>query len=276
MRTRILLAATALALAACSRQDKQASADSALNSDLSLAAQQQPASTPAISDTALTPVSSPAPAAAKPSTPRPRPRPTPVASRPTPRPEPEAPAPAPAPRTGTIGAGTQVAMSSGNRVCTGSSRPGDKFVATLTSAAVGSNGAVIPAGSKAVVEVASATSGTDNADPSLLFRVRSIETPSGAVYTVNGDVTPQGEYEKVRAEENSKKSDAKKVIGGAIAGAILGQMMGKDTKATVIGAAAGAAAGTVAARATAKYESCLPAGSTLTLTINDPVRVPLQ
>ena len=199
-----------------------------------------------------------------------------MAERPTPRPEPEEPAPAPAPRTGTIGAGTQVAMSSGNRVCTGSSRPGDKFVATLTSAAVGSNGAVIPAGSKAVVEVASATSGTDGTDASLLFRVRSIETPSGAVYTVSGDVTPQAELQKVRAEENSKKSDAKKVIGGAIAGAILGQMMGKDTKATVIGAAAGAAAGTVAAKATAKYESCLPAGSTLTLTINDPVRVPLQ
>ena len=275
MRTGSLLVVAALALAAC-RQDKSASSDSALNSDLSLAAQQQPASTPAISDTALTPVSSPAPAASRPTAPRPRPRPTQVAERPTPRPEPEEPAPAPAPRTGTIGAGTQVAMSSGNRVCTGSSRPGDKFVATLTSAAVGSNGAVIPAGSKAVVEVASATSGTDGTDASLLFRVRSIETPSGAVYTVSGDVTPQAELQKVRAEENSKKSDAKKVIGGAIAGAILGQMMGKDTKATVIGAAAGAAAGTVAAKATARYESCLPAGSTLTLTINDPVRVPLQ
>ena len=275
MRTRSLLVVAALALSAC-RQDKSASSESALNSALSLAAQQQPASTPAISDTALTPVSSPAPAASRPTAPRPRPRPTQVAERPTPRPEPEEPAPAPAPRTGTIGAGTQVAMSSGNRVCTGSSRPGDKFVATLTSAAVGSNGAVIPAGSKAVVEVASATSGTDGTDASLLFRVRSIETPSGAVYTVSGDVTPQAELQKVRAEENSKKSDAKKVIGGAIAGAILGQMMGKDTKATVIGAAAGAAAGTVAAKATARYESCLPAGSTLTLTINDPVRVPLQ
>ena len=275
MRTRSLLVVAALALSAC-RQDKSASSDSALNSDLSLAAQQQPASTPAISDTALTPVSSPAPAASRPTAPRPRPRPTQVAERPTPRPEPEEPAPAPAPRTGTIGAGTQVAMSSGNRVCTGSSRPGDKFVATLTSAAVGSNGAVIPAGSKAVVEVASATSGTDGTDASLLFRVRSIETPSGAVYTVSGDVTPQAELQKVRAEENSKKSDAQKVIGGAIAGAILGQMMGKDTTATVIGAPAGAAAGTVAAKATARYESCLPAGSTLTLTINDPVRVPLQ
>ena len=268
MRTPSLALALALLSSACSSRDSRAAADSALNSDLSLAAQQAPPAL-AISDTALTPVSAPAPTPVA-QKPKPRPRPTPASYSPAPTPAPAAPA------AGIVAAGTQVAMNAGSRVCTGSSRPGDKFTATLTSAAVGSNGAVIPSGSKAVIEVASATSGGDGQEAQLLFRVRSIETPAGDVYTVAGDVQPNTALERVRAEENSRRTDTKKVLGGAIAGAILGQAIGKDAKGTIIGAAAGAAAGTVAAKATAKYESCLPAGGMLSLTFSDPVRVTLH
>ena len=278
MRSRFLLAAAMLALAACADANETASADSALDNDLTLAAQAQPTEL-AIADTALTPVSGPRePIRSAPSTTRPKPRPAPARVTPPPReqePEPE-PAAAPAPRTGTIAAGTTVSLNTGSRVCTGVNRPGDKFMAVLTGAAVGSNGVVIPAGSRAVVEVASATSGQQGAEPSIAFRVRSIETPSGQVYRVTGDATSSAALERQRAEENSRKTDAKKVIGGAIAGAILGQAIGKDAKGTIIGAAAGAAAGTVAAKATAKYDACLPENSMLTLSFAEPVEIPLQ
>lgn len=273
MRFRSLLPAAALALAACAGSDKTASADSALNSDLTLAAQAAPPEL-AIADTALQPVPEPEPVRKAPPPPRPKPRAnTAVLTSPRNDPQPE---PAPArPATGTIASGTRLTMTSGSRMCTGQARPGDKFVATLTSAAVGSNGAVIPVGSKAVMEVAQATSGADGQEPVLLFRVKSIETPEGKIIMAQGEATSSNALERVRAEESSKKSDAKKVIGGAILGALAGQAMGKDTKATVIGAAAGAAAGTIAAKATAKYDSCLPAESQLTLTLSDAVTVPL-
>ena len=277
MRSRLCIAAL-LALAACGGSDRAANSDSALNEDLTLAAQAQPAEL-AIADTALTPVSGPRePIRSAPATPKPRPRPTPARVTPPPQepePEPE-PAAAPARRVGTIAAGTTVSLNTGSRVCTGVNRPGDKFMAVLTGAAVGSNGVVIPAGSKAVVEVASATSGQEGLEPSIAFRVRSIETPSGAVYRVTGEATSSAALERQRAEANSRKTDAKKVIGGAIAGAILGQAIGKDAKGTIIGAAAGAAAGTVAAKATAKYDACLPENSLLTLSFAEPVEIPLQ
>ena len=272
MHLRHYLPLAALVLAACGKSDGTARADSALDSDLTLAAQAQPADL-AIADTALQPIPEPV---TKAPAPRPKPRAN-TAVLTTPRPAEPAPEPTPArPSTGTVGAGTQLTLISGSRMCTGQSRPGDKFIATLTSAAVGSNGAVIPVGSKAVMEVAQAVSGQSGQDPVLVFRVKSIETPEGKIIAAAGEATSSNALERTRAEESSKKTDAKKVIGGAILGAIAGQAMGKDTKATVIGAAAGAAAGTIAAKATAKYDSCLPAQAQLTLTLSEAVQVPLS
>jgi outer membrane lipoprotein SlyB len=77
--------------------------------------------------------------------------------------------------------------------------------------------------------------------------------------------------ERVKVPNPDANADKKKVIGGAIAGAILGQIIGHNTKGTVIGAATGAAAGAVAAKATEKYESCLPAGASLHMTLAQAV-----
>jgi hypothetical protein len=160
-----------------------------------------------------------------------------------------------------------MAFALGARVCTTASI-GDPFVATLTETVTGDNGARIPAGTRAVVEVASVSQGSNNQDAVLTFRIRSIATDDGSVRPA-GEATPLDSLERVRAEQ--KGSDAKKVAGGAIAGAIIGQILGKDTKGTVIGAAAGAAAGTAAAIATAKYEGCLPSGGRIRLALAEPL-----
>ena len=120
-------------------------------------------------------------------------------------------------------------------VCT-TDKVGDKFIATLSEPVYGSNGASIPAGSRAVLEVASITPASDGSDAAITFRVRTLETGTGAVAPV-GVATPMDSLQKVRVE--GKTSDAKKVAAGAIAGAILACSR-KNTKGTVIGAARGA------------------------------------
>jgi len=261
--------------AACSDRKRGASADSDLTRDLQLAGQMsaQPTS---FQDTALSPKAAPVRASAPAKTPTPtrtarRERTLSPAQPPldaTPHPSPGVPLPAPASARAVapsreIGSGTGIVMTSGGRVCTATNRPGDKIVATVDSPVSGSNGALIPAGSKVVLEVASVTPG-DQAQ--ILFRVRALYVNDSS-YTIAGNVTPSTPLERVKIANPDANADKKKVIGGAIAGAILGQMIGHNTKGTVIGAATGAAAGAVASKATEKYESCLPAGASLHMTL---------
>ena len=275
-RTVAAILCVAAAATACSDQKHSASADSDLNRDLQLAGQMSAQPQPTFQDTALSPQST----RVKASSPARTPTPTRTARRErsmspaqppldaTPHPRAAAPmptvaaAPAPAPSK-QIGAGTGIVMTSGGRVCTDSNRPGDKIVATVDSPVNGANGAIIPAGSKVVLEVASVTPG-DQAQ--ILFRVRSVYVNDSS-YSIAGDVTPSTPLERVKVQNPDANADKKKVIGGAIAGAILGQIIGHNTKGTVIGAATGAAAGAVAAKASQKYESCLPAGASLHMTL---------
>ena len=284
-------AAALVTLAACGdkRASDRAAADSALARDLTLAT--APTVQPTFQDTAI----APAPAAARQRTQEP-PAPAPVRRRVAPKPRVEAPRPvvkhtlppeppqtvvqapaptpipaeSPAPARGEIGAGTGFSLTSGSKVCTGSAMPGDKIVATLNNAVTGSNGAVIPAGSNVVLEVASASAGQNGQAPQITFRVRSI-VANDQTYSVSGDVTTLDTLQRTKVPGGDPNGDKKRVIGGAIAGAILGQLIGHDTKGTVIGAAAGAAAGAAISRSGDKWEGCLPAGSALRVTLSQPV-----
>ena len=280
-RSAVLLSTAACALvgaAACSDHKRNGSADSDLTRDLQLAGQISAQPTPTFQDTALS-SAAPVRASAPSKTPTParsatrRERSMSPAQPPldvTPHPQPSAPIPSPAPAsapTREIGAGTGITMTSGGRVCTETNRPGDKIVATVDAPISGSNGALIPAGSKVVLEIASVTPG-DQAQIS--FRVRALYVNDSS-YSIAGTVSPSTPLERVKVQNPDANADKKKVIGGAIAGAILGQMIGHNTKGTVIGAATGAAAGAVAAKATEKYEACLPAGASLHMTLAQAV-----
>lgn len=225
-----------------------------------------------------------APAAARP-TPRPepqrasapRPRPTPrresppapvaqAPRQPATRAEEPAPAPAeaPAPAAGVIGAGARIGMTINGRVCTNTALTGDKFTATVTSATRGTNGAMIPAGTTVVLEVASVERADPVEDSRVEFRVRAIDV-NGSAQQADGDVQTLASLEKAQSAGSNERT---KVIGGAVAGAVLGQIFGHSTKSTVIGAAAGAAAGTAAAHASRSTYACLPEGSALRLTLS--------
>lgn len=170
----------------------------------------------------------------------------------------------------SIGAGTTISLTSGSRVCTNTYKPGDKFTATVASTVQGSNGAVIPAGSKAVVQVTSVEKSSNVNDPARLgLLVQSVQI-DGKTYPIDATITNVATETERTA---TKGDDAKKVIGGAVVGAVIGQILGKDTKSTVIGAATGAAAGTAIAMGTGDHAGCIPAGGNITVRLNSAAQV---
>ena len=181
------------------------------------------------------------------------------------------PAPVAAPFRG-VPAGATFALATRSAICT-TNLPGDKFTATITADVVGENGAVIPAGSTVVLEVAQVTPGDKPESASITLRIRSVLVNDKPV-TVTSDVRVTSELER-HTMARDKSSDRKKVIGGVIAGAIVGQILGKDTKSTVTGAVVGGAAGAATAAATGtRYDACLPAGGTLHATTRESVPLP--
>lgn len=289
-----LATAVLVLAAACGDRNAaaHASADSALARDLALAGAST--SEPTFQDTAVAPAPRQSAAGTDDGTSsrstraadRPEPRieaRRPIHRREEPAPEPvmePAPAPTtvvPAPVPATIrgpsaefGVGTGVDLTSGSQVCTATNMPGDKLVATVNNEVTGSNGAVIPAGSSVVLEVASVTPGQNGQPPQITFRVRSVMV-NGTPYNVSADVASTQPMQTTAMQGTDPNAGKKKVIGGAIVGAILGQMIGHDTKGTVIGAAAGAAAGAAISHAGQQTETCLPAGAPLHMTLNAPL-----
>jgi hypothetical protein len=171
---------------------------------------------------------------------------------------------------GTISAGSTVNLASGSRICTNTNHVGDRFNATVTEAVVGSNGAVIPVGATASVEV-TALKRSENANDNVTMGLRVVSfTFGGRTYPVSA-TTSYAKVDKVRNEPQSK--DVQKVAVGAVVGGILGHIIGKSTKGTVIGAATGAAAGAGAAAATANYEGCVPSGGRITVSLNSATQI---
>jgi len=171
---------------------------------------------------------------------------------------------------GTIAAGSTLNLASNSRVCTNTYKVGQRFTATVSETVAGSNGAAIPSGATATIEITELKR-SENANDNVVmgFRVVSVSF-GGKTYPVNA-TTSYAKVDKVRNEPKGK--DVQKVVGGAAVGAIIGQVLGKSTKATVIGAATGAAAGTAAAAATANYEGCVPSGGRITVSLDSPLQV---
>ena len=283
-----LAISAALILGACSDKKGDALAeDTSLNRDLQMANQDTTAQ-PALQDVPATGAPSTAPVASAPTRTPPRApsRSTGTPTRTPPRTTtPSAPA-APT-RTasgntvtrgssgseralGSIPAGSEISLSSNSRVCTNTHKVGQRFSATVSNTVTGSNGASIPAGATATIEITELSRSENANDPvNMGFRVVSV-TFGGRTYAIDATTT-YANVDRVRNQPKSK--DVQKVVGGAAVGAIIGQVLGKDTKGTVIGAAAGAAAGTAAAAATANYEGCVPSGGRITITLDNAATV---
>jgi hypothetical protein len=286
----LLTLSVSLVAAGCSEKKNDTLAqDSSLNRDMQLANADTGAK-PALTDVPATGATTPAPATAAPAprttAPRTATRPTTTTrtttTRTTTRPS------APSPTTtasgntvtgtsagsesalGTIASGSTVNLSSNSRICTNTNHVGDHFTATVTQAIVGSNGATIPVGATANIEVTELKRSENVNDKVVMgFRVTSI-TFGGRTYPISATTT-YASVDKVKNQPSNK--DVQKVAVGAAAGAVLGRIIGKSTKGTVIGAATGAAAGAGVAAATANYEGCVPSGGRITASLNSAVTV---
>lgn len=276
-----LALAVALAAAACSdaKKDDTLAQDSSLNRDLQMANQDSTAQ-PALTDVPATSTPT-ASAPAAPAAPRPVVR-NPASKRTAPRVTTPATTTTASGNTvtrgtsgserrvGTIPSGSEINLTSNSRVCTNTHKVGQRFTATVANSVEGSNGAVIPAGATATVEITELSRSENVNDKiNMGFRVVSVSF-GGRTYPVSATTT----YANIdRVKNQPKDKDIQKVVGGAAVGAIIGQILGKSTKATVIGAAAGAAAGTGAAAATANYEGCVPDGGRITITLDSSAQV---
>ncbi len=168
----------------------------------------------------------------------------------------------------TIAAGTTLKFASSGKVCSNVNKTGETFTAALSSDAVGSNGALIPAGSVATFEITNARTAKNSGDSTFLrMRIVSVQVGS-ANYNVDASID---NVATERARSATTGDDAKKVAGGAVVGAIIGKIVGKSTKGAVIGGAAGAAGGAAVASATADYDTCLKEGAAIVVKLDTPL-----
>jgi hypothetical protein len=286
-----LLAVAALtALGACKdtkKGDDVLAQDTSLTNDLALA-NKDTSSQPQLTDVPVATTPEPTPAEPTPARAKQR-----TIVRTLPRPVAKAPvkiAPAPQPtervtasgntervtaagseqRVGVVSSGSEIALSSGQRICTNTNNVGDRFTAQIADPVMGGNGTVIPAGATAQVEITTLSKSQGDGDKiEVGLRVESVSF-GGKTYPVIAETT-YAQVDRVRAE--SRSADTKKVLAGAAIGAVLGQIFGGKTKSTVIGAAGGAAAGAVVANRNAKYDGCVPSGGRITIRLTQPLTI---
>lgn len=200
-----------------------------------------------------------------PATPKPPAKSTPSKSTPA--------VPAAETRTVSLPAGDTLQVELITPIHTATSNVGDKVEAILLAPVMTADGTVIARqGSMIRGEVANLTraskskSEEDRASVQLAFT--SIETVDGEK-SLTATVT---NAEGMQAGGTGKR-DALAIGGGAVVGAILGKIIGKDTKGAAIGAVAGAAVGAGAMMASKGHELDVPAGSKISLRVEQPITI---
>jgi hypothetical protein len=235
-----------------------------------------PGAPPAVSSNSSTvsPAPAPAPAAVAPATPAPAaPVPAPAApasaanvpssaaTAPAPTPELANP-PAPTAREVTIPANTRLTVTLATPVASDASRVEDVVLASLAQPLVIAGTTVLPAGTELRGTILQSTrSGRVKGKASVAFRFDRLTVRNEALAIQTARIS--------REAASSRSSDVKKgAIGGAI-GAVVGGIAGGGTGAA-IGAAAG---GTGTVLATRGNEVRLPAGTTVTTTLQKPLTI---
>ena len=259
--SRMMMAAlTMAALAACAQGDRgeTATADS-LSRDLQLA----PVDTSAeLNDQPA--ASTPAPAARTPARPS-----RPAASPTTSSPSASAPAPAaPAPTKASLASGTSLTAATTAEIRSHKNKVGDTVTAQIAADVKDRSGrVVIPAGSTVALKVTAIKEAENKSDTTgtLTLQPTSVSI-NGQSYPIAASI--KGVDTRLEGRKTNA-GDIAKVGGGAAAGAILGRVLGGSTKGAVIGGVIGGAVGTQRAVETKDRDIVLPAGTTVTLVLDE-------
>ncbi len=181
---------------------------------------------------------------------------------------PPEPPPAREPVIKTVPAGTAIEVSFLDGVSSKGSRAGDSFRARVAKDVVEDGIVVIPVGSVVVGSVTEAVSLKKiGGQAKLGLAFDRLELTSGRNAPISASFAEAGKKETGR--------DAATIGGAAAGGALLGRLLSKDnkTKGTVIGALVGAATGTAIAAKTKGEEIEIPAGTVITLKLDQAVQI---
>jgi len=177
------------------------------------------------------------------------------------------------PTTLELPAGTTFNVLMTTPVDTRTSNVGDKIEATLEAPlyvngkTVANQGAVIRGEISELTRASRAKSEEDRAGMKFLFT--SLETVDGEKVLHATVTNSEG---RMIAKSTSTR-DKLLIGGGALLGAITGKVAGKDTKATVLGAVGGAVLGTGIVLASKGHELEVPAGSKVSLRVDEPITI---
>jgi hypothetical protein len=200
-----------------------------------------------------------------------RPAPGPAPS-PSPSATPSRPAPAPPSGTATLASGTLIEGTLDRTITSKSSKVGDRVtVRVANDVKNGSGVVVVPAGSTVDLTVTSIEPARDKSQAfgKLTLAVTGI-TIRGASHPIQADVSSVVTSMK---GGGIGTGEAAKVGAGAVIGGIAGRVIGGDKTGTIIGAVVGAAAGAAVAVETANRDVVVAAGSTVGITLREPLRV---
>jgi hypothetical protein len=250
---------TLAAVAACGGGDRRdtAAADS-LSRDLQLA----PVDTTAELNDRPT-ASVPAPAAGTPAKPI---RPAATSRPASPSPSASTPARAPAASPG-LAAGTSLTASTTAEIRSNKNKVGDSVTATLETDVKDAAGrVVIPAGSEVVLMVTAIKESENKSDKTGTLTVKPTAVSiNGQSYPLTASI--QHVDTKLEGRKTSAGDIAKPAAGAAV-GAVVGRVLGGSTKGAVIGGVIGGAVGTQRAVETKDRDVVLPAGTTVTLVLD--------
>ncbi len=182
----------------------------------------------------------------------------------------EPPPPAP-PIIKTVPAGTVIEVAFLDGVSSKSSQAGDSFRARVSKDVVQDGIVVIPAGSVVVGSVTEAVPLKKiGGQAKLALEFTKLELTSGRTAPISASFSEAGKSETGK--------DAATIGGATAGGAVLGRMLSKGdrNKGTVLGAIVGAAAGTAIASKTKGEEVEIPAGTAITLKLQDAAQITVR
>src|SRR5947209_6752585 len=184
---------------------------------------------------------------------------------------------------GDLAAGTEIRATLDTPLSSKTSKPGDRFTATITQPVQGNGNVVVPAGSRIEGEVSEAEQGKTlpalRGKGKLNLRFRDVVLPNGqtvpitgtlvSVNSTNGKDTRKADNEG-QVESGTRGKDVAKDVGiGAGVGTVAGLIFGGPLKGLAIGALAGG--GYVLA--TNGKDVNLPAQTGLVLRLDQPMNL---
>lgn len=164
----------------------------------------------------------------------------------------------------TVPAGSQVPVSLSQTLSSHESQAGQPFQAQVVQDIAEDGVVVIPQGSTVYGTVTQAQRPKIGGRAKLSLSFDSVELPSGENLPLSASLARVGKSERAK--------DAAIIGGGTIGGAILGEAV-DEGEGTVIGAIVGGLAGAAGAKKTKGKPLTLPAGTSITLSLDAPVTV---